>query len=120
MSYARTVYINVNGGQQRSWQIAENATPSGSYTANFSSLQANTTYQARCVVYRNSDWTEVYSETDSFTTDMPKLSPPTLNVDATIKTNSTLQITMYAVMEANYYHARINSGSIQTKNNTYF
>lgn len=113
--YARTVYINVNGSQQRSWQIAENATPSSSYTANFSSLQANTTYEARCIVYRNSDWAVVYSTTDSFTTDMPKLSSPTLNVDATIKTNTSIQITMYTVSEAERYYARINGGSIQTK-----
>lgn len=74
VTYARTVYINVGGSQQRSWSIAANATPS-TYTAYFSGLKAGTTYKANVVVYRNSDWTIVHSNSDTFTTDAATLKP---------------------------------------------
>lgn len=115
VSYARTIYINLGGSQQKSWSISANASPSSSYTAYFSNLNPNTNYTANCTVYRNSDWTVVYSNSSSFRTEekpLPKLTSPTLNTGATIKTNTSIQITMYTVTEAERYYARINGGTI--------
>lgn len=114
VSYARTVYINVEGSQQKSWSISANATPS-TYIAYFNGLNPETTYEARVVVYRNSDWVSVYDNYDYFTTEaepIPQLTSPTLNTGATIKTNTSLQITMYSVNEAERYYARIDGGTI--------
>ena len=75
VSYTRTIYLNVNGTQQKSWIVAGGAIPSDSYIANFTGLSPSTTYQARCNVYRNSPWELVYSNTYDFTTLAPSVSP---------------------------------------------
>lgn len=79
VNYDRTVYINVNGLQQLSWVILANATPASSYQQNFTGLIANTDYEARCVVYRNSDWAIVYSTTDLFITYWEWINPKALD-----------------------------------------
>lgn len=77
-------------------------------------LTPNTTYSIEADIYNSSGLLVTLSGTAT-TRSLPQLTSPTLNTDATIKTNTSLQVTMYSVNEAEYYHARINGGSIQTK-----
>lgn len=75
VSYARTIYIDINGAQKRTWIINGGATPNSSYTANFTGLKPSTVYTANCTVYRNDNDTVVYTNSYSFVTAAPPVLP---------------------------------------------
>lgn len=110
-NYSRTAYWYYNGVPKGSSNIYPSVYSGGSLTA--TGLTPNTEYSIRCEIYRDSDNAYLVTLYGTATTrSLPQLTSPTLNTGATIKTNTSIQITMYTVTEAERYYARIDGGTV--------
>ena len=76
VSYSRTVYVSLDGPQERIWSIPADANPT-SYTQNFTGLSIGTKYTATWSVYKDSPVDLLASGSDDFITlapDAPTIS----------------------------------------------
>lgn len=104
--YVKWYYNNSYKGTS---YIGSKVSSGGSLTA--TGLSPNTTYSIEADIYYSGGLLVSLSGTAT-TRSLPQLTSPTLNTGATIKTNTSIQITMYTVSEAERYYARINGGTI--------
>ena len=104
--YVKWYYNNSYKGTS---YIGARVSSGGSLTA--TGLSPNTKYSIEADIYYSGGLLVSLSGTAT-TRSLPQLTSPTLNTGATIKTNTSIQITMYTVAEAERYYARINGGTI--------
>ena len=104
--YVKWYYNNSYKGTS---YIGARVSSGGSLTA--TGLSPNTKYSIEADIYYSGGLLVSLSGTAT-TRSLPQLTSPTLNTGATIKTNTSVQITMYTVAEAERYYARINGGTI--------
>lgn len=75
-------------------------------------LSSNTTYTIKAEIYNLSTSTLLKTLSKTITTDgNPKLPTPTLDTSRTVKTATSITVSVNAVSGADYYYFRINGGS---------
>jgi hypothetical protein len=86
----------------------------------FSGLSPDTCYTIRAEIWDAETHEFLDYEFKSFCTEAQTLATPTLDTSATVKTTSSIEVTVNPVTGADYYHARIDGGAWVTQTSRTF